>query len=65
MSDPNKLRPKDSKQKLTLHDLFEYERAFYADWAAKKSTGKTTVEVTWADGGIRLVEVTRKNRGVK
>jgi len=65
LSDRTKLTPKDSSRKLTLHDLFEYERGFYADWAAKKSTGKTTVEVTWLDGGIRLVEVTRKNRGVK
>ena len=62
MSDQNKLRPKDSSRKLTLHDLFEYERGFYADWAAKKSTGKTIVEVTWFDGGIRLVEVTGTKR---
>lgn len=50
----------NSKNKVTLHDLLEYVRGFYADTAAEKLTGKTNVEVNWIEGNIGKIDEFRK-----
>jgi len=40
----------------------EYERDFYSNVVEKKATCRTNVEVTWVDGGIWRIDVTRKER---
>ena len=55
--------PRDNnKPKIKLPDLMEYERDFYSNVVEKKATCRTNVEVTWVDGGIWRIDVTRKER---
>jgi len=50
----------NSKNKVTLHDLLEYVRGFYADTAAERLTGKTNVEVNWTEGNIGKIDEIKK-----